>query len=126
MDKAKTLTVTDFDGYVYVMRFGAQVDGKQYLNVNVDWKGEIKRQAGEEEQPEDKERLDADFARNVKEKQDKARELQARLSPWTYDVGTYALSSVNKSLDELLKDKPKPAPEQEAEADANANAGQQD
>ena len=118
MDKPKVLTALDFDGFVYAIRLGAQVNGKQYLSLNVEWKGDLTRIPAADEKPEDKERLDAEFTRKVKEKQDKAKELNDRLSPWTYEVGTYALSNVSKTLAELLKDKPKPEPEKSADADA--------
>jgi hypothetical protein len=115
MDKPKVLTAIDFEGFVYTIRFGAPVSGKQYLSLNVEWKGDLSRIPAADEKPEDKDRLDAEFARGVKEKQDKAKQLQERLSPWTYEVGTYALTNVNKTFAELLKDKPKPAPAPEPE-----------
>ena len=116
MDKQKVLTAMDFDGFVYTIRFGATVNGKQYLSLNVEWKGDLTRIPPADEKPEDKDRLDAEFSRKIKEKQNKAKELNDRLSPWTYEVGTYALSNVNKTLAELLKDKPKPAPAEEKPA----------
>lgn len=109
MDEASTLSVTDFDGNAYVLTFGKPVDGKQYLKVSTSWHGATVRTPGKDEKPEDKAKLDADFAKKVKESQDKAVELNARLAPWVYEVGASALSSVNLDLNGLLKDKPKPA-----------------
>jgi len=121
MDEVSTLSVTDFDGNAYVLTFGKPVDGKQYLKVTTSWHGATVRTPGKDEKPEDKAKLDADFAKKVKESQDKATELNARLSPWVYEVGTSALSAVNLDLNGLLKDKPKPAePAKKAEDAKNA------
>ena len=43
----------------------------------------------------------------------KTKALNDRLAPWIYEVGTSALSAVDKSLNDLLKDKPKPEPPKE-------------
>ena len=91
----------------------APVDGKQYLKVAVSWNGATVRTPAEDEKPEDKAKLDADFAKKVKESQDKAKELNDRLSSWTYEVGTNALSSVDKAFADFLKDKPKEEPKKD-------------
>ena len=89
------------------------VDGKQYIKVSISWNGATERVAAADEKPEDKERLDADFAKKVKESQEKAKELNDRLSPWTYEVGTNALSSIDKTFADFLKDKPKEEPKKD-------------
>ena len=115
LDKAKVLTVIGFDGNVYTITFGAPVDGKQFLKVAIAWNGATTRTPGADEKEEDKAKLDAEFANKVKDSQEKAKKLNARLSPWIYEVGTSALSSVDKALDGLLKDKPKPEPPKKEE-----------
>ena len=113
MDSPKVLTAIGFDDNIYKITFGAPVDGKQYLKVAVSWNGATVRTPAEDEKPEDKAKLDADFAKKVKESQDKAKELNDRLSPWTYEVGTNALSSVDKAFADFLKDKPKEEPKKD-------------
>ena len=113
LDRAKVLTVIGFDGTVYTITFGAPVDGKQYLKVALAWNGATERTPGADEKPEDKAKLDAEFATKVKDSQTKTKALNDRLSPWVYEVGTSALSAVDKSLNDLLKDKPKPEPPKE-------------
>ncbi len=118
MDKAKIFTVSDFDGLTYTLQMGAVVDGKQYLRIqSVRWSGQETRQPAEGESPEDKARLDAEFEKANKENQEKATRMNVQFSPWTYEVGTYALSNVGKTFDELLKDLPKPPPEEKNEAE---------
>ncbi len=109
MDKAKTLQVTDFDDFIYTLTIAEPVDAKQHLKVAVTWQGPLERTPAAEEKPEEKEKADAEFARKVKENQDKARELNARLSPWVYLVEARVLENVNKPHTAFLKDKPKPA-----------------
>ena len=113
MDAPKVLTVIGFDDNIYKITFGAPVDGKQYLKVTVSWNGATVRTPAEDEKPEDKEKLDADFAKKVKESQDKAKELNDRLAKWTYEVGTNALSAVDKTFNDFLKDKPKEEPKKD-------------
>ncbi len=113
MEAPKVLTAIGFDDNIYKITIGAPVDGKQYIKVSINWNGATERVAAADEKPEDKERLDADFAKKVKESQDKAKELNDRLSPWTYEVGTNALSSIDKTFADFLKDKPKEEPKKE-------------
>ncbi|MBR4674286.1 MAG: DUF4340 domain-containing protein [Victivallales bacterium] len=120
MDKAKVLTVIGFDGNVYTITFGAPVDGKQYLKVALTWNGATVRSPGADEKPEDKEKLDAEFATKIKDAQAKTKALNDRLSPWIYEVGTSSLSAVDKALNDLLKDKPKPEPTKKEDTPAQS------
>ena len=108
-DKAKVLQVTDFDGFVYDIVIAAPVDGKQHLKVSVNWQGTLERKPVADEKPEDKDKADAEFAAKVRENQDKARELNARLSPWIYLVEPRNVDSVTIAREDFFKDKPKPA-----------------
>lgn len=107
MDQPKVLTVLDFDGNVYTMTIGKPVDGKQFMKVTIAWNGATVREPGKDEKPEDKEKLDKEFADKVTESKANAEKQNARLSKWIYEVGTSALSAVDKSFDELLKEKKK-------------------
>jgi hypothetical protein len=119
-DQAKVLQVTDFDGFVYNIVIAAPVNGKQHLKLSVVWQGALERAAVPDEKPEDKEKADAEFAVKVRENQDKARELNARLSPWIYQVEPRNVENVSIARDALLKDKPKPEPEKEETETATA------
>lgn len=124
-DKAKVLQVTDFDGFVYSIILAAPVDGKQHLKVSVSWQGALERTTVADEKPEDKEKADAEFAAKVRESQDKARELNARLSPWIYLVEARNVESVTIARTDFFKDKPKPEPvkeEKKEEASTEAAA----
>ncbi|MDQ0289186.1 DUF4340 domain-containing protein [Oligosphaera ethanolica] len=115
MDEVKTFTATDFDDLSYTILIGKTVNGKRYLRISeLTWNGKTTRDAAEDEKPEDKARLDAEFAQKVKDGQTKAQELFAKLAPWTFEVGTYAISNIDKKRDELFKDLPKPEPKADA------------
>jgi hypothetical protein len=117
MEEPKTFTATDFDDLSYSIVFGKAVNGKRYLRISeLSWNGSSSREVAEDEKPEDKERLDAEFAQRNKEQQNKAKELYAKFSPWTFEVGSYALNNVDKTRDELFKELPKPAAAEDAEA----------
>jgi hypothetical protein len=119
-DQAKVLQVTDFDGFVYNIVIAAPVDGKQHLKLSVVWQGALERTAVPDEKPEDKEKADAEFAVKLRENQDKARELNARLSPWIYQVEARNVENVSIARDAFFKDKPKPEPEKEETETATA------
>ncbi len=107
MDKAKTLVASDFDGFTYTLTFGAVVGDERYLKLdNVKWEGETVRKPADGEKPEDKAKLDAEFAAKVKEKQDKAAELNAKFGKWIYEIGTYSLGNVDHVIGDFFKDKP--------------------
>ncbi len=112
-DKAKLLQVSDFDGFVYSLVLGAPVAGKQHMKVSVIWQGSLVRTPSTDEKPEDKEKADAEFAGKVRENQEKARELNARLSPWIYLVEARNVESVTIARADFFKDKPKPEPAKE-------------
>lgn len=116
MDMAPELTLTDSDDLVYTIRPGAGADGKYFLRVSVAWKGAAKRTPPAGEKAEDKAKLDAEFAKTVKERQEKAARLEKMLAPWTFEVGKDVYESSTPSRDAFLKDKPKKAEESAAPA----------
>ena len=83
------------------------VGDERYLKLdNVKWEGETVRKPADGEKPEDKAKLDAEFAAKVKEKQDKAAELNAKFGKWIYEIGTYSLGNVDHVIGDFFKDKP--------------------
>ena len=111
MDKAPELALTDSDDLVYTIRPGAGADGKYFLRVSVVWKGAAKRTPPAGEKAEDKARLDADFAKTVEERQEKAAKLNKMLAAWTFEVGKDVYDSSTATRDSFLKEKPKKAEE---------------
>ena len=114
MDKAKSLVVKDFDGFTYTMTFGGTVGDKRYLKLDkAEWDGETVRKPADGEKPEDKAKLDADFAAKVKENQTKAASMNEQFGKWIYEVGTYSLGNVDHVIGDFFKDKPQEKPAEE-------------
>ena len=79
-DKAKVLQVTDFDGFVYDIVIAAPVNGKQHLKYRST--GREPSSASRSLTRSPRTRIGGRrICRKVRENQDKARELNARLSP---------------------------------------------
>lgn len=111
-DQAKTFVAKQFDGIVYTVTVGKKgADNKYYLAVKASYDGPTARVAAEGEKPEDKEKLDKDFADTLAETQKKVDDLNARTGNWVYLVDSWTVENVTKSRDDLLKDKPKPKEE---------------
>ena len=89
-----------------------------FRSVQAAYEGPETRVPGEGEKPEDKEKLDQEFEKTLAETRKKVAELNARTQGWVYLVDSWAVDSVLKTRDELLKDKPKPAAAPAAEAPA--------
>ena len=114
MDKAKSLVVKDFDGFTYTMTFGGTVGDKRYLKLEkAEWEGETVRKPADGEKPEDKAKLDAEFAAKVKENQAKAASMNKQFGKWIYEVGTYSLGNVDHVIGDFFKDKPQEKPADE-------------
>ena len=114
MDKAKSMVVKDFDGFTYTMTFGAAVGDKRYLKLEkAEWDGETVRKPVDGEKPEDKAKLDAEFAAKVKENQAKAASMNEQYGKWIYEVGTYSLGNVDHVIGDFFKDKPQEKPAEE-------------
>lgn len=80
------LELTDADNFVYTLRPTADKDGKCNVQIAVRYDGPVTREAGKEEKPEEKEKLDQEFAKNRTDHLEKAKTLNERLSGWAYQV----------------------------------------
>ena len=113
--KTKTYIATDKDDFKYTIVFGETKDSKRYMKLaSVQWFGATTRTPGKDEKPEDKEKLDKEFAEKVKKNQEKAAKLTSTVCKWIYEVGTYALNGIDKTFEDFLKDAPKPEPPKDA------------
>ena len=59
------LELTDADNFVYTLRPTADKDGKCNVQIAVRYDGPVTREAGKEEKPEEKEKLDQEFAKTA-------------------------------------------------------------
>lgn len=98
-----------FDGFTYTIDAGRKEgDDNYYLKVTVTAELPPERKPAEDEKPEDKERLDKEFADAQAKLKEKLATEQA-YGKWVYQVSNWTLNSVLKDRSELLKVEEPPA-----------------
>lgn len=74
------------DGLTYTVKLGAKTGDGQFMRIAVDY-------------------VRAEQSEEGDDRADKAAKLNARLSPWTYVIGTYAAEAMQLTRDKLVKPK---------------------
>jgi Domain of unknown function (DUF4340) len=104
LDKPSTVTIETFDNFKYVLRIG-KLNGENYpvmVSVSADLVKE--RQPGKDEKPEDKTKLDEEFAKKLKGFEDKlAAEKKFEQRP--YLIAKYTIEQLLKDRSALLAEK---------------------
>ncbi|MFA5206845.1 MAG: DUF4340 domain-containing protein [Lentisphaeria bacterium] len=117
LDAGKRFTAEDFDGTRVTLAIGKPDNaGRLHLAATAAYTAPKAREAGKDEKPADKEKLDAAFAKKQAENQQRAAELQERLSGRVFLVEKTALDGILRGRGDLLAEKPQP------EAAANPGA----
>jgi hypothetical protein len=105
MDHPLTATLETFDNFIYTFKVGKKTDDDNYhfrisaaANITKD------RTAGQDEKPEDKEKLDKEFQEKVKKLEDKLKQEQG-CEPWTYLVSKWTIEPLLKERKDLLAEK---------------------
>ncbi|MEW6305566.1 MAG: DUF4340 domain-containing protein, partial [Verrucomicrobiota bacterium] len=104
LDKPFAVTLGTFDNFTYTMKLGVKDEEHQYLKFDVAGSFSKTRTAGENEKPEDKEKLDKEHADKVKQLEEKLKKEQ-EFSKWTYEVAKWTVDALLKERKELLKEK---------------------
>jgi hypothetical protein len=106
-----TATIENFDGFTYVAKVGAKTgEDNHHFQISVTGQFPKTREPGKDEKPEDKDRLDKEFAVALKTKEDRLKTEQA-YGKWIYVVSKWTVDPLMKSRHELLaekKEEPKP------------------
>jgi hypothetical protein len=109
MDQPAILKVETFDGLLYTFRIGRQTAEEKYpLALAVSGSFPAERVPGEDEQPEDKERLDSEFKeklRTAEEKLNKEKRFEDRI----YLVSKWTVDSFLKERAQILAEPKEPA-----------------
>ncbi len=114
VESSQTVAVETFDGVVYRFAFGKAEGENLPVQIAITANLKKERSPGPEEKPEDKEKLDAEFAAQLKEQEEKlAKEktLEARV----YLVSKSAFEPLFKPRADLLETKETPAAEEKPE-----------
>jgi len=104
LDQPTKATIKTAGGFTYEVRLG-KPDGDNYplqVSVSADLKKE--REAGKDEKPEDKAKLDKEFADKLTKQQEKLKAEQA-FGKWTYTVSKWTVDALLKGRSELLAEK---------------------
>lgn len=105
LDQPTVLTIETFDDLTYTVKVGGKTNENMYLTLAVATTLPAARAPGTDETPEDKERLDKEFA----EKQKPIREKLAKervLADWIYLVPAWSVENLLKPRAELLQEAP--------------------
>jgi hypothetical protein len=104
LDQPTKATIKTAGGFTYEVKLG-QPDGDNYpLQVSVSAELKKEREAGKDEKPEDKAKLDQEFAEKLAKQQEKLKAEQA-FGKWTYTVSKWTVDALLKGRSELLADK---------------------
>lgn len=114
MDKPIVARLETFDGFLFTAKIGKAEGENHYFQIAVEGQFPKERPPGKDEKPEDKEKLDKEFAESVKTLQDKLKAYKAH-EKWTYLVSKWTVDAFLKERKDLLADKP-----EEPAADGNA------
>jgi len=104
------VAIETFDGFNYTINVGAKTNENYFLTLTVAATLPKERTAGKDEKPEDKARLDKEFADQQKKLEEKLT-AEKSYEPWTYLVAGWTVDSVLKERSQLLvekKEEPKP------------------
>jgi hypothetical protein len=105
-----TLVLQTFDGFTYTAKAGTASGDNYPFTIAITGNFPKARTPAADEKPEDKAKLDKEFADAQKKLADKLA-ADAKFAKWTYLVSKWTLDSVLKSRTDLLvekKDEPKP------------------
>ena len=109
LDHAKTLTVETFDGFTYTAKVGDKTNENLYLTLTLTADLPKERTPGKDEKPEDKAKLDKEFADRQKPLQEKLTKEQPA-TKWIYLVPGYTVENLLKPRKELLTEAKPEAP----------------
>ena len=104
LDKPATLVLETFDGFTYTAKVGTASGDNYPFQITVAANFPKARTPGKDEKPEDKDKLDKEFAEAQKKLGEKFAADQ-KFAKWTYLVSKYTLDSALKSRAELMVEK---------------------
>ena len=113
LNQPTVVGIETFDGFTYTIKVGVKTNENYFVTLTVAATLPKERPAGTDEKPEDKARLDKEFADQQKKHGDKLA-AEKTLEPWTYLVSGWTVDSVLKERAQLLVDK-KEEPKAEAQ-----------
>lgn len=124
LDQPTVAKLETFDGFRYTVRVGKQTTGEDNYRLQVQVAADLpkERTPGQDEKPEDKERLDKEFKEKLAKQADKLKQ-EKTLEPWTFLVSKWTIDPLLKTRKDLLTEK-KDETKEEAKAPTDSSAEQ--
>lgn len=104
LDKPTVVTLETFDNFTYLLKVGTKTNDNYPVSMMVSADLPKQRTPGKDEKPDDKTRLDKEFADNQKKLQDKLSQ-EKKYENWVYLVSNWTLDPLLKERGQLLVDK---------------------
>lgn len=104
LDKPTVVTLETFDNFTYLLKVGTKTNDNYPVSMMVSADLSKQRTPGKDEKPDDKTRLDKEFADNQKKLQDKLSQ-EKKYENWVYLVSNWTLDPLLKERGQLLVDK---------------------
>jgi hypothetical protein len=113
LDKPMVLNVDTFGHFNYVLKIGKRdAHNNYYMTVAVNADIPKERVAGKDEKPEDKTRLDKEFADKTKQLEQKLAN-EKKLEKWVYLVSSYSVEPLVRGRSHLYNEKKDPSAKEE-------------
>ena len=104
LDKPTVIAIETWDGFSYTIKVGAKTNENYFLKLTVTAAFPKERTPGKDEKPEDKAKLDKEFAEKQKKLEEKLA-LEKTFEPWIYLVAGWTIDPVVKERAQLLVEK---------------------
>lgn len=105
LDKPTVIVAKTFDGFEYTLKIGGKTNAENYaLTVAVNATLAKERTPGKDEKPEDKAKLDKEFADKRKQLEEKLAQ-EKRFENWTYQLSKFTFDALLKNRPDLLAEK---------------------
>ena len=112
LNQPTVVAIETFDGFNYAIKVGAKTNENYFLTLTVAATLPKERTVGKDEKPEDKAKLDKEFADQQKKLGEKLA-LEKAFEPWTYLVSGWTVDPLLKERAQLLVDKKEAAKPEE-------------
>lgn len=116
LDKPTVINLETFEDFTYTLKVGAKTNDNYVLTVATSATLPKDRTPGDEEKPEDKERLDKEF-KDRRQKLEEKLAQEKKLTKWTYLVSSWTVDSLLKERAQLLPEKKEESPKADQPTD---------
>ncbi len=105
MDKPLVATLETFENFIYTVKIGGKTNDDNYaVNVSVAANIVKERVPGQDEKPEDKEKLDKEFKDKLQKLEDKLKQ-EKSFEKWTYLVSKWTIDPLLKERKDFMPEK---------------------